>query len=352
MTVESAVEEAGVATTPASEATFYHQATPATTYWRCELPARYLPGRVHAANELEVQIADDEEKTISFPDLEGHGAVVQFPGDHGTALCLVAIRSAGKKFFVEVDDNYLDHTDPLWHQRAGWGRQIGDRPHTREGHRWIVENADGVFVTTPALRERYLEFNDNVVIARNSIDPDDWPAFLKPRDDVFRIGWYASQSHDRDESEVRKALAWASRQPNVEVITIGLNPGWAFTRLWVPWRTDFSELRQELYKLDVGIAPLVGTPMTRYRSDLKALEYSMAGAMPMLQGGLPVYEAWREQPFARMCWTPQDWVEAIRWAVKNQDEARQLGAQAREFVLRERTFATEINVWKEALGAC
>ena len=329
-------------------ATFFHQATPATTYWRCELPAKNLPGRLMAAHECRAFVDEDEQ--LQTPDVENGVAIVQFPGDNGTAVVLMALEATGQKFFVEVDDYYLAGNDPEWHKKSGWGDLIGQVPHTHQGHRWISEHASGVIVTTPRLADAYREVNDNVFVCRNSIDPSDWPTYLKPRDNVFRIGWYASGSHSRDESMVRKAMAWASRQPNVEIVTIGINPPWNFNRMFIGWRNDFKEHRPELYKLDVGIAPLVMTPMTEYRSDVKALEYAMGGAMPIVQAEAP-YDEWRDVEFARACWTPDDWMDALKWAVRNQDEVRARGAQAREFVLRERTFSTEIEKWKEAIGA-
>jgi hypothetical protein len=350
--VASAEAETPTESSPSGEpdtkalATFYHQATPATTYWRCELPAKFLPGRLHGAPSMQVFV--DEEGKIQTPDVENGVAIVQFPGDNGAAVTLMALQAKGGKFFVEVDDYYLDASDPLWHHRSGWGDLIGQVPHTTQGHRWICEHATGVIVTTEALAEAYRKVNENVFVCRNAIDPSDWPTYVKPRDDVFRIGWYASGSHDRDEIMVRKALAWASRQPNVEIVTLGINPPWNIARRWVGWQNDLKAHRPELMKLDVGVAPLIGTPMTKYRSDLKALEYSISGAMPMLQGDRP-YDEWRELPFARMCWTEADWQQQIKWAVRNQDEVRARGAEAREFVLRERTFTTEIDRWREAI---
>ena len=330
-------------------ATFYYQATPATTYWRCELPAKFLPGKVHAAPQLAV-VEDPETRALSFPDVEGDTAIMQFPGDNGTAVVLMALQSQGKKLLVELDDNYLDRGDELWRVRAGWGRSIGDTPHTTEGHEWIVRHCDGVIVTTEALKEAYSKVNPNVHVCRNSIDPDDWPEPAE-RDETFRIGWYASGSHDRDSDMVRKAMAWASRQPDVEIVNIGLDPpGWNFKRRWHGWRDDFKEHRAVLATLDVGISPLVGTPMTPFRSDLKALEYAMGGAMPILQAARP-YDEWRELEFARMCWTEADWMAALKWAVANRDEVRHRGRQVREYVIEHRSFRTEIERWRAAIAS-
>lgn len=329
-------------------ATLYYQATPATSYWRVALPAKYLPGKMHAAPKLAV-VNRGNDKPLEFPDVENDTAIMQFPGDNGSAVVCAAMQATGRKFLVEVDDNYLDKGDPLWRMRSGWGQSIGSTAHTVQGHRWIVEHSHGVIVTTRALADYYGQHNDNVHVCRNSIDPDDWPD-PSPRDETFRIGWYASQSHDRDESQVRKAMAWASRQPNVEIVNIGLDPGWQISRRWIGWREDFRSLRPELGKLDIGIAPLVGTPMTKYRSDLKALEYAMGGAMPFVQGEEPYWE-WRDLEFAKTCHTPADWLQQIKWAIGNRDEVRARAQQAREYVLTHRSFKTEIERWRQAIAS-
>jgi hypothetical protein len=43
-------------------------------------------------------------------------------------------------------------------------------------------------------------------------------------------------------------------------------------------------------------------------------------------------------------------MRAIKWALKNRDEVSALAQQAREYVLAERTFKTEIERWREAVA--
>jgi hypothetical protein len=329
-------------------ATFYHQGTAATRYWRITLPAKYLPGKVLAANDVLVRHNTKTQK-LTFPQLHGDVAVEQFPGDNGSALFAMAMEAKGKRFFVEVDDNYIDYGDELWMKRASWGEKIrGDSQTSVQGHRWIVEHSYGVIVTTRALEAEYTKLNDNVHVCRNSIHPGDWPK-PEPRDETFRIGWYASNSHDRDSVMVARALSWASRQPNVEIVNIGHDPGWSFTRRQVEWANDLFRPRRELCRLDVGVAPLVGAPLAKYRSDLKALEYAMGGAMPFLQRAEPYWE-WEDKEFARMSTTPDDWMRQIKWAVANRDEVRARAQQARKYVLEHRTFRTEIERWRKAIA--
>jgi len=102
----------------------------------------------------------------------------------------MSMQADGNKFLVEVDDNYLDESDMLSRTRAGWGLKISEKsPHSVQGHRWIVKNADGVIVTTNTLRDIYSKVNPNVHVCPNSIDLADWPEYEKLDDGVFRIGW-------------------------------------------------------------------------------------------------------------------------------------------------------------------
>jgi hypothetical protein len=301
------------------------------------------------AHELTVRHYVKKQK-LTFPQLRSDVAIVQYPGDNGSALCVMAMEASGKRMFVEVDDNYLDYGDELWMKRAAWSERIRDEnPHSVQGHRWIVEHSHGAIVTTRALGREYRKLNDNVHVCRNSIDPSDWPKPQQRGDDVLRIGWYASNSHDRDAVMVRAALSWASRQPNVEIVNIGYDPAWGFARRQVGWTDNFIAQRKELCRLDLGVAPIVSSPLARYRSDLKALEYAMGGAMPVLQSAEPYWE-WEDKTFARTCHTPDDWMRAIKWALKNRDEVSALAQQAREYVLAERTFKTEIERWREAVA--
>jgi hypothetical protein len=87
-----------------------------------------------------------------------------------------------------------------------------DRRHARTRPRATagsLTHADGVIVTTRGAEGGVLAVTDKVYVCRNSIDPDDWPEPAE-RDETFRIGWYASNSHDRDSELVRRR--WPGRR--------------------------------------------------------------------------------------------------------------------------------------------
>lgn len=317
-------------------------------YWRCELPAKYLPGKVRHSIQLQGRKLPDGR--IDFLEHEG-AAIFQFPSSREEAAVCLLMTAQGIPYFVEVDDNYLHSADPVWMKRSGWAAEIknGVLPHSNQGHRWVVEHADGVIVTNDVLADAYRQHNPNVHVCRNSIDPDDWPELAKPDDGVLRFGWYASLSHDRDAPLVRKALSWASRQPNVEVVTIGLDPvGWDFTRTHYPWEHHVS-LRSKLMLLDVGLAPVQRTAMADARSDLKILEHAMAGAVTIASDA-PPYKWWKDRP-AMLAYNDREFMDYVQFCVKNRDGVREMGRLAREQVLADRTFATEIGAWRGALAS-
>jgi hypothetical protein len=329
---------------PRIDATFYYQATPATTYWRCQVPARHLPGQALQNATLELP----PEGGFRFPDHRGDAAIFQFSSDQIKGKIMLAMEQEGIRTLIEADDNYLDVFDVTTRERAGWKANIGEGPFTTQGHRLNVERANGVIVTTPTLADVYRQANPNVFVCRNSIDLDDWPEYEKPDDGVLRIGWFASMSHWRDRNLVRPALSWASKQPDVQVITMGYNPNWEFPHLHIPWTQDMAVYRRMMRLLDVGVAPILLTEWAVCRSDLKALEYAVSGALPVLSM-VPPYDDWRDKP-ALFAHSAKDFQQQIKWCVQHRDDVRQMAAEAREYVLAERLIQHEIPKWREAIA--
>jgi hypothetical protein len=331
---------------PAAEpaATFYHAATPATTYLRCELPARHLPAELTG----NIVYGSHPDGTIVFPDHQGAAAVMQLAADKQRAAVLHHMQAQGIRVLVETDDNYRAQPSTSIRRRAGWGVEIGDDTHTLGGHGYICRHADGVIVTTDYLARQYRKVNPNVFVCPNTIEPEDWPEPEKIGDDVFRICWFASLSHEGDIPLVTRALEWASRQPDVEVWAVGLNPRWRFKYTQFPWIDSLHQYRRSFQHFDVGVAPVKADPFGLGRSDVKFLEYAMGGCASVVSDCAP----YASVP-ADVCVKAADakgFLKAIQHLVRHRDEARQLAAAAREYVLSERTTAAQIDHWQAALN--
>lgn len=336
------------------KATFWKQATPGTTYYRCTLPARHLPGKVVELTTGDVkpkpdpftgQIGDD----FYFPRQEG-AAVWQFPGNRTRGLLMKGMRHKGIRTLVEVDDNYLVVAPPIPNRIMPWQHHNdGTDNHNHDDHRMILgEECDGVIVATPRLWQHYKRFNPNVYICPNQIDPQDWE---EPQvvDRPLTIGWSGSDSHLTDAPLVHRALEWASKQPDVQVVMLGADPGWGFDYKHVPWTDTLDQYRRSLQALDVGICPVKSSVWHDCKSDVKCLEYSMAGAMPIPQDTEP-YRPWTERGWP--CGTDEKgWLAVIKHVVQNRDEIPKLAAEAKDYVLKERTIERNIWRWEEAIEA-
>ena len=320
-------------------ATFYAQATPVTTYLRCELPARYLPGKL----SREITLVADEED-YWYPDHEG-AAILQFGGHWQEALNVHGLQHKGVRVLMESDDNYFTVAPRM--RNTGWTKKIGEGPYSLDGHASILKWVDGCIVTTEFLAKQYRKHCDTVYVCPTGVDPLDWPVLEKPDDGVFRIGWFASHSHTEDGRLVRRAMEWASRQKDVEVLTMGYHPPWRFPHRQIPWQ-NLPEYRLALGLLDVGVAPIVPTAWALCRSDLKALEYTMGGAAAILSDVAP-YDLWADGENCLKAKDAGGFFKQVKHLVANRDEARQLAAAAKEHVLRERTTEAQIGLWREAV---
>jgi len=333
-------------------ATFWRQATSGVSYYRCLLPARHLPGQM-CRFELD-RIGWKDGFELGDPhglDLPLHRgtAIWSYLGDDARARVAFALQDQGIRTLLEVDDNYTQ-SPKRWginwaetHQEAQ-----GIIGYSHEQHRHLVGIADGVIVSTPHLAEVYGEYNDNIYLCRNSIEPDDWGLPQKKDDGILRIGYMGSAVHVYDFPMVKKALKWAARQKDVEVYTWGFDvPVPVGTAM--PWVDGLDEFRKTLPLWDVGLAPLQGNDWNKSKSDIKAMEYAMAGALPVVSRVESYAPWWRDRGWPYVASTPEDWTEIIQHLVRNRDEVKAGAEDALGYVLAERTIKSEIHAWKEAV---
>lgn len=240
-------------------AVFYEWRMDGTGYVRCELPSRTTESVVR----------------ISFDTKDEHQAnawVYQYPNSDAQEMWDLG-RELGKKRIIDVDDNYvspeLREIVGRYHKKNGemWGER-------QESHRRMVREADYVICATLALAEVYAEFNENIVICENTVDPVDWP---EPNHRRKMIGCVLSTNHLDDFHLVESAMRLAS-EAGWEVQVIGLDPEWDFAYTHVGFTPSVASYRRVLSRWSIGLAPVVENDVTRCKSDLKWLEFSMSGA--------------------------------------------------------------------------
>ena len=90
---------------------------------------------------------------------------------------------------------------------------------------------------------------------------------------------------------------------------------------------------------------MVGTPWAICRSDLKALEFGMAGAYPVVSD-TPPYET-VDVPKAS---TSKDFLRVVQELVEDKEGTRRRAREWREYVLKNRTVQANIDRWREAVS--
>lgn len=332
-------------------ATWWRQATPGTTYWRCTVPAKALPGQVLGLRNTSLL---DRPDGVQLVGQEG-ASIWQFPGNATRALIMSHVQEEGLgKVLVEVDDNYLLPAPQIPGFKGQWQRNFDrseeDR-YSHQAHAAICRWVDGIIVSTPILAEHYAAVTAAPIhVCPNSVDLDDWPAPKERKDDrVLRIGYAGSPSHLFDVKLIHRALGWAANQSRAEVWKIGLGlTEWLFEHKAFAWTDDMAEYRRNLQVLDVGLCPLKRSAWHDCKSDIKAIEYALAGALPIVQADSPVFADWVDVvPSAT---TETEWRKVVKWAVSSPEEVKELAGKAREFVLASKLIEQHIGKWKAAIA--
>ena len=331
-------------------ATWWVQATPGTTYWRCVVPARALPGQALHLRYSDAVVNDDGEAII--PRHKGAG-IWQFVGNATRALLMSHSQNyLGSKALMEMDDNYLVPSSIPG--ATPWGRRL-DRSekddYSHQAHRKVIRWVDGLIVATDVLAEQYEKHTSApIYVCPNSIDLADWPDHAKGVGTVGterNIGYAGSASHRYDIALVERGLDWAARS-GARVFKIGVTEKpFPFPHESISWARDLTEYRRNLQVLDVGLCPLKRTTWHDSKSDIKAMEYILSGAVPIVQKA-PPYKDWFD--LVPTCETEKDWRKAIKWAaLASADELREVWERAYAFLLQNKLIDQHIDKWRTAI---
>lgn len=328
-------------------ATWWIQKSPGTTYVRCHVPARALPGQALALKFSDLEVHGD---VVSMPRHRGVG-IWQFVGNATRAFIMAELQHQGFKVLMEVDDNYLQPPPPVPGTHGDWRSKL-DRTETDrysyQAHRKIIQWVDGVICSTDTLAEIYDKATPApVYVCPNSADLDDWEPIDK-QGGYRRIGFAGSHSHYYDLALIDRALDYASRQPRVSLVKVGVGgKKWRWGHIQVPWTDDLGKYRKNLQMLDVGLCPLKRSIWHDSKSDIKAIEYTLAGALPIVQKS-PPYKDWLD--VVPSAGSEKEWVSQVKWAVSCPlEELTEAWERAYAFVLENKLISQHIDKWRSAL---
>lgn len=311
--------------------------------------ARYLRAEMPAA-ALGATIADPSTRPADPLALQrGPVAVWQRVGTLARANLIEQQKKQGVFTILEVDDDYT-----RMHRDHGWVERLTPNfPPDQaciELHRMVAGYVDRVIVSTPALAEVYSEFNQDVRVCRNAVNPAHWPERGSRDDGRLVVLWLSSSDHIDERMMASFALQPLRERTDVHVVWMGLEPFGA-DREWisyVPWTDSWTDWRKTAAALcpDVGIAPLNDARMNDFRSDIKALEYCALGALPVVQDAEPFRELGAD--VAIKC-PPDRWRETLVWCADHHDEVRLRADLAASEVLSRRTIHQTVSEWESAI---
>jgi processive 1,2-diacylglycerol beta-glucosyltransferase len=273
------------------------------------------------------------------------------------------IRDSGARLVYNLDDNFFD----LILENKGW-----PPPEFLPIVTYLLRMAYGVIVSTPALRERLLEYNPNILVLPNQLDErllvGRSPAEINPSTNPGRmvIGAMGTYTHDEDFLMILPALeAVHKRHPNlVELQVVGALRSEATKKAvaHLPVRYIYPRPEEHEYPLfmlwftsqvrwDIALSPLRETPFTRCKSDIKFLDYSAIGSAGIYSKS-PAYKSTVKHK--ENGWLAENttaaWEEALETLITDHELRLHIARNATRYLYSERILAQRAPDWVEMVN--
>lgn len=315
-------------------------------------------------------LADEVDVTsgLTYDDQEVEAVVLDRFWRPDVTLQLVEdvlqrVHRAGGRLIYALDDDLLSLT-------AGQQSWFSDRH--RQVARFLLAQADGVLVTTPALADRLASFNRRIEVVPNALDERllaggspsslDTP-FGRRR---ITIGYMGTQSHDDDLMMILPALRRAAgnhlNELEFQIVGVAERAETLKAMAGLPVRVirpRWEEVEYPLFLLwftgrlswDIALAPLRDTPLNRCKSDIKFLDYCAIRAAGIYSKG-PAYES--SVQHLETGWLAENdvdaWSEALEQLISDGALRLQLARNASAYLHSARTLACTGSRWLEAVS--
>jgi processive 1,2-diacylglycerol beta-glucosyltransferase len=268
------------------------------------------------------------------------------------------IRLKRAKFAYSLDDNFFD----LILENKGYPpREF--LPIVA----FMLRQADCVLVSTPALRERLLEYNPNIIVLPNQLDERllviRHPSEIRPladRDHVV-IGYMGTFTHDEDFLMILPAIkAIHQRYPGrieVQVVGVVRDDETKKELQALPVRYVYPQPEEHEYPMfmlwftghvhwDIAISPLRDTPFTRCKSDIKYLDYAAIGAAGIFSQSSAYTSTIHHKEDGWIAENlPEAWEEALETLMQDRSLRLQIARNASRYLYSQRILAQHAPDW-------
>jgi glycosyltransferase involved in cell wall biosynthesis len=292
----------------------------------------------------------DAWASVDWPEGSGDVLVVHRPLARDNLERVRAYQDRGWQVWVDEDD---DLTTALEDTENEILREVLT-PERHEVHDRVIEQADGLLVSSERLAEVYGPVAKETRLIRNRL-----PAWVErsrfhksSRETAVRVGWTGIlKTHRQDLRWIRDVAPWAFE--GATFVSVGDPETPVFLGLGRRGESfEFQMTPKELYarmaRADIGIVPLLPCRFNEAKSWLKALEFMTLGK-PVVVTNLPEQARLvRDGVDGFLVGSPEEFGEAVRQLVRDATLRTRMGEAARE---RAREVGRiDGDEWQEALG--
>lgn len=280
------------------------------------------------------------------------------------------LKEQGKKIVCDNDDTFkLGAYHPLGDMTPE-GQHVELVKRNKEFARF-AKISDLVTCSTTTLAREYSEYNDNVAVLPNYVDPDDWFPPKRNEGEKIRIGMVGSVSYEFDYLHIKEVLRELNKRDNVQLVLIGLgdkkhredNPEvtkkfkeeYAFwdsleNLEWMPWChiKDYPKTLNDA-QLDIMLIPRKDNYFNRCKSNIKFLEASMC-EIPVVAQSFEdgPYEEIENYTTGVLIKDNSKWIEEIDKLIDDKELRREIGANAHSHVLSNYDINNNYDKWADA----
>jgi O-antigen biosynthesis protein len=343
---------------------FYPRDNKGSGFYRMLLPASKLKDMGLAEVKVAMEFKED---LVKWADV-----VIFQRLDEPEWYNIIEKMKADDKYVVYEIDDLLYGVDPK--NESAWQYWNPATLHLG-GALKIMSICNAMTTTTDRLAMEYLQVNPKISVLPNYLDKDlwdvpngwsleDWNLYYKKKnDDIIRMGWFGSASHQSDLEMVSNIITKICRDnPNVHFTVFGFTPKDVFGM--IPLRDtkcshcggegqlEFFDgvpileypAKMKSLALDIGIAPITETAFNECKSDLKFKEYSALGIPTVASNIKPYSVSIKNGVTGYLAGSGQEWYNYLELLIKDRGKREEMGKNAYQFY-RENTIDKHIHKW-------
>lgn len=252
------------------------------------------------------------------------------------------------KIIYEIDDNLLDlyPSHPLYYIYK----------NNKNFYQQYLSKSDLITVTTPSLKNSLKHYSDKIAVLPNYIDEEIWKFDIKNKfsNKKIKILFSGSKTHIKDLEEIEDAIIaiYNEFKDQIELIFWGdvsnkIENNCSITKIdeHIQSYSDYSKFLINL-NIDIGLIPLKMNKFNQCKSNIKWLDYSMAGIASILTDFEPYNTTVIDQINGLLVKNnPKEWYEAIKELIVNNNKRKAIANNAYDFVKSNFTIQKNMMKW-------